>query len=189
MDIHLLLGHTHDFGVLFDFELLLPETEPQLLYHATDGSMLRDTPEIIYYDPPLHLNPGDTIRVTCGWDNTSGHDLSWPEEMCVAFMYYSPGQGFLICDTENTTPVLLGGGGGEGGCAQPDDVGNSKGVGRFCTEGGGECEGQEASFCIAGFSEENYCTVIFCEDDSVCGEDAACVSEGPGSACVPNQCR
>jgi len=188
LDIHLLLGHTHDYGVLFDFELLLPESEPQLLYHATDGPMLRDTPEIVYYDPPLHLNKGDKVRMTCRWDNTTGHDLTWPEEMCVAFMYYSPGEGFLICDTDSETPILLGGG-GEGGCAKPDDAGNNLGVGKYCTDGGGECEGQDANFCIAAFSDENYCTVILCQDDSVCGENATCITEGPGSACVPNHCQ
>ena len=188
LDIHLLLGHTHDHGVLFQFELLSDDGEPQLLYHAVDGPTLRDTPEINYYNPPLQLKPGDRVRMTCQWDNLTSHELTWPEEMCVAFMYYSPGEGFLICDSDDISPVLLGGGDSSAGCAKPEDIGNAKGVGKYCTESGDECSGQDANFCIAGFSDENYCTIIFCDNDEACGEGAACVAEGPGSACVPNHC-
>ena len=159
-----------------------------MLYHATDGPMLRDTPEIVYYDPPLALQKDDRVRMTCHWNNLTGHDLTWPEEMCVAFMYYSPGQGFLICDSEDQSPVRLGGD-SSAGCAEESDVGNALGVGRYCTADGGECAGQTANFCIAAFSEENYCTVILCDDDSACGEGASCVAEGPGSACVPTHCQ
>ncbi len=188
MSIHSLLGHTHDWGVLFEFEVEKQGQERELLYHATDGPTLRDTPEIIQYDPPLLLEPGDKVHIKCHWTNTTGHDLTWPEEMCVAFMYYSPGTGFMICDSGDVSPKILGGGDPTQGCAAETDLGNELGVGRFCTEGGTECEGQEANFCIAGFSSENYCTVILCESDDECGEGASCVAEGPGSACVPDKC-
>ena len=45
--------------------------------------------------------------MTCHWNNLTGHDLTWPEEMCVAFMYYSPGQGFLICDSEEDADIII----------------------------------------------------------------------------------
>lgn len=186
--LHTLLGHTHDWGVLFELELIRAGSEaPELLYHATDGPTLRDTPEVNVYAPALALEPGDAIRVTCRWDNTTGRPLGWPEEMCVAFMYYSPGEGFLICDSDDESPRLLDGG-GEGGCAQPGDEGNDLGVGRYCASAS-DCAGQTANFCIANFSAENYCTVILCQSDDECGEGASCVASGPGSACVPLACQ
>lgn len=187
--IHTLLGHTHDWGVLFELELLRGGEEPaELLYHATDGPTLRDTPDINFYEPALPLEPGDQLRMTCHWDNHTGHTLGWPEEMCVAFMYYSPGEGFLICNTNDETPKVLGGEPREDGCAQPGDTGNDLGVGRYCEETS-DCAGQTANFCIANFSSENYCTVILCQSDDECGEGATCVESGPGSACVPVACQ
>ena len=102
MDILLMLGHTHDFGVLFTLEFLR-EGPPELLYHATHGPTLRANPEILTFDEPLHLDPGDVLRMTCAWTNTTDHALGWPEEMCVGLMYYSPGRGYLICDTDDAT--------------------------------------------------------------------------------------
>ena len=108
-------------------------------------------------------------------------------------MYYSPGRGYLICDTEDTFPVAQGGDevASEGGCIAPGTEGNALGVGRYCTVGGGECEGTaEPTLCLAEFdAEATYCSVILCQDDAVCGEGASCVFEGAGSACVPLVCQ
>jgi len=193
MDILLMLGHTHDFGVLFTLEILRGGL-PEPVYHATHGPTLRDNPEILTFDEPLHLDPGDQVRMTCAWTNTSDHVLGWPEEMCVGLMYYSPGRGYLICDTDDLTPVVQSGGAPtdpEGGCVKPGDEGNALGVGRYCTAGGGECEDTaEPTLCLAEFeADATYCSVILCQDDSVCGDGATCVHEGPGSACVPAVCQ
>ena len=192
MDIHMMLGHTHDYGVLFEIEFIR-EGLAELQYHATHGPTLRDTPEILVFDEPLHLDEGDEIRVTCAWTNTTDAVLGWPEEMCVGLMYYSPGRGYLICDTDDELPVRQGGGepAGEEGCVGPGDEGNALGVGRYCTVGGGECDDTpEPTLCLAEFdSDAPYCSVILCQDDSVCGDGATCVFEGAGSACVPDVCR
>ena len=192
MAIHMMLGHTHDYGVLFDIEFIRGGV-PELQYHATHGPTLRDTPEILMFDDPLQLDAGDQVRVTCAWTNTTDHVLGWPEEMCVALMYYSPGQGYLICDTDDETPVAQDGGESdpEGGCIAPGTEGNDLGVGRYCTVGGGECDDTpEPTLCLAEFdADATYCSVILCQDDSVCGEGATCVFEGPGSACVPLACQ
>ncbi len=193
MDILLMLGHTHDFGVLFTLEFVR-EGIPELLYHATHGPTLRANPDILTFDQPLHLDPGDVIRMTCAWTNTTDHALGWPEEMCVGLMYYSPGRGYLMCDTNDETPVLQSGDeplDPEAGCVGPGDAGNALGVGRYCTVGGGECDDTaEPTLCLAEFQPEaTYSSVILCQDDAVCGEGASCVFEGPGSACVPTVCQ
>ena len=192
MELHMMLGHTHDYGVRFDLEVLR-EGLPELLYHATHGPTLRDTPDITMFDEPLRLEAGDVLRMTCGWTNTTDATLGWPEEMCVGLMYYSPGRGYLICDTEDTFPVVQDGGAPSDleGCVQPGEEGNALGVGRYCSVGGGECdETPEPTLCLAEFnSDAPYCSVILCQDDSVCGEGASCVFEGAGSACVPLACQ
>jgi len=188
ISLYLLLGHTHDYGVLFRTELLRDGEEPQELYFATDGPTLRDNPYIELFDPPLDLHVGDQLRITCQWTNTEDHALTWPEEMCVAFAYYSPAEGFLICDTQDETPQAIGGATGDG-CGVAGDLGNDVGVGLYCTPGGEECaDNGAANFCIANFSDHNYCTIILCSNDEQCGEGAHCASESAGSACVPDYC-
>jgi hypothetical protein len=189
MDMYMLLGHTHDYGVLFDFELLRDGEDPELLYHATDGPLLRDNPEIKFFDPPRQLKAGDTLRMTCQWTNTTDHSLAWPEEMCVGLMYYGPGDGWLTCANEDEHPKKLGGGGGDG-CADPSDAGNDIGVGKHCTANGSECDGNgQATICLAPFSDSsNFCSKLSCTEDSECGEGASCVQQSAGSACVPDKC-
>lgn len=191
MDIHMLLGHTHEYGTLFEFELLADGEEPELLYHAIDGRLLRNTPEIKIYDPPLRLEEGDSFRMICAWDNPNDYALTWPEEMCVALMYYGPGRGWLTCGAEDEYPSALGGDPEAQGCADPSDEGNEKGVGRFCTVDSSECaDNGEADSCLALFdAASNFCSFLGCTNDDECGEGAVCVDdEGPGSACVPEKC-
>jgi hypothetical protein len=80
---------------------------------------------------------------------------------------------------------------GETGCNGPCELGNSFGVGRYCTAGGGECAGSKAGFCTVDFNPTDlaFCTRP-CSDDSQCGEDATCRSEdGSGPmGCVPDFC-
>lgn len=189
MDIVLLIGHTHDFGVLYRLEHETAAGEKTELYYATDGPTLRDNPEVKVYEQPLRLSQGDKLHMTCQWNNDTAHPVGWPEEMCVAFTYYTPGNGWLICDTEDSSPRVLGGGDGDG-CKSPGDEGNELGVGTYCTIDGTECMGNgDANFCLTNFSSKNnYCSIILCTSDEQCGEGASCVEEGPGSACVLDEC-
>ena len=188
IDIHLLLGHTHDYGVLFELEVIKQGQQPWLQYQATDGPTLRDNPEIQTLTEPLSLTAGDKLRMTCEWDNPTDHALGWPEEMCVTFMFYTPGNGWMTCDTYDDEPQVAGSSGA--GCRVPGDTGNDQGVGTYCTADGDECaDNGAANFCLAAFSDaNNYCSVILCQSDDVCGEGASCVADGPGSACILNSC-
>lgn len=83
------------------------------------------------------------------------------------------------------------------GCNGECELGNSWGVGRYCSAGGGECAdtpNRLAPFCTLDFepdAELAMCTRP-CQDDSQCGENAICRSEtgdDEGSkGCVPMFC-
>lgn len=189
IDIYMLLGHTHDYGVLFEVYYHSPMLEhPRKLYHATDGPLLRDNPEIKYFDPPLPFKAGDEIEMRCVWENESDLPLGWPEEMCVALMYYGPGEGWMTCDEDDETPKLPSAGGE--GCVASNEQGNELGVGRACTASGGECSSNErATLCLATFdSRANFCSYLGCEQDEDCGVGAQCLEQGPATACVPLSC-
>jgi hypothetical protein len=78
-----------------------------------------------------------------------------------------------------------------GSCIQPGDKGNDKGVGEFCTPGGGECDKFAlAPFCLADVGQDQwFCTRIGCDAMTDCGQGAGClIVSGMGSACVPCKC-
>lgn len=75
-------------------------------------------------------------------------------------------------------------------CVVPGDEGNNLGVGEFCTPGGDECDDFNlAPACLANFGQDQwFCTRIGCDETTDCGEDAECLLDGAGSACVPCRC-
>jgi hypothetical protein len=79
----------------------------------------------------------------------------------------------------------------DSGCNGPCERGNSFGVGRYCTPGGGECADTQATFCTVDFNPTDlaFCTRP-CSDSSQCGEDATCRGDDGGGpmGCVPNFC-
>ena len=88
-----------------------------------------------------------------------------------------------------------GGGGGGAGCeplpdsicGQPCDVGNEKGVGKFCSSLD-DCAGTDATLCaILGDPNAHFCT-IFCsagDGEEVCGTGAICECGDGGGGCAP----
>ena len=191
MDLHLLLGHTHELGSLYTMELLREDQDPVLLYRATDGPLLRNNPELKIYEEALQVGPGDRLRMVCQWDNDRESGVGWPEEMCVGLFYYTPSTGFLSCNAGDPWPRLQGQEAGEDQvpCQPEGQQGNELGVGTACSVGGRECSGQKAGFCMTPFApEENYCTIIFCRTDAECGQGAYCQKTDAGSACVVDRC-
>ena len=91
-----------------------------------------------------------------------------------------------------------GGGGGGAGCeplpdsicGQPCDVGNEKGVGKFCSSLD-DCAGTDATLCaILGDPNAHFCT-IFCsagDGEEVCGTGAICECGDGGCGCTPSAC-
>ncbi|HEY2744537.1 MAG TPA: hypothetical protein VGL86_07935 [Polyangia bacterium] len=84
-------------------------------------------------------------------------------------------------------------------CGHPGDVGNSLGVGKFCTNQGPDCTGNGmATSCSALFngqtpsaSDTYFCSFQCHSTDpaGVCGENAACLCNSSNiCACIPTSC-
>jgi len=92
-------GHTHQYGT--DVTLwkgTAEETgEPIYDFEVYDW----DEPPVAFYDPPLEFSAGEGFRIQCSYVNTSGKSVGFGEsaneEMCFAWAYYYPAQGFQIC--------------------------------------------------------------------------------------------
>lgn len=107
LDVVTLLGHMHEEGKSYRLEIVDDQDQPlEVLYeHAWEPSFTSHPP-VDYWpaDAPLHLPKGTRLRQTCDWQNTTADPLIFPREMCLAFMYYFPDQGELVCDLEFPTP-------------------------------------------------------------------------------------
>ena len=84
-------------------------------------------------------------------------------------------------------------------CGHPGDVGNSLGVGKFCTNDGPDCTGNGmATTCSALFngqtpsSSDTYFCSFQCQSTDpagVCGENATCLCNSANiCACIPTVC-
>jgi hypothetical protein len=188
--LHSVQLHTHEHGVLMELIHTPAGGMPTTLFSETDGILMREGAAAKIFDPPFQLGADDVLQVRCAWDNPGGEPLTFPDEMCAAFMYYSPGEGFLLCDDDDTEPRVLGAGDPEGGCVEPGTPGNEQGIGRYCTADGGECQGTaNAPLCLATFdARANFCSRFGCEVDADCGPGAVCLDRNVATACVPVQC-
>ncbi len=189
ISIHSVQLHTHEHGVLMELYHTPAGGERTVVFSETDGLLMREGAAALLFDPPFVLSPDDRLAVECRWDNPGNEPLTFPDEMCAAFMYYSPGEGFLLCDDDDTEPGILGAGDDEG-CVAPGTPGNELGVGRHCTAEGNEClDNGAANLCLGIFdARANFCSIFGCADDAACGEGAVCVQQTAGSACVPAAC-
>jgi hypothetical protein len=100
VSLFFIAGHEHAAGTHFRIEQLDASSASTLLYD-------RDWLPEYEFNPPLHLfskdqpltiKTGQTVKVTCSWDNTAGATpLRFPVDMCVAWGFYFPGRGEIDC--------------------------------------------------------------------------------------------
>lgn len=160
-----LAGHTHRYGTLFQVRHERAGKEVEL-YNETNGWQLEtDAPSIATFPSggPLTFEKGDILRIRCEWENTSDHDIGFPEEMCGLSSKFYPGEGVKFCASAGTTENC-----GGGTCLD----------GQICCingVGGGECTTKE--LCETGWS---------CADQSDCNDtDICCQLPVVGTVCRP----
>jgi hypothetical protein len=69
------------------------------LYTAGDWMPdYRDSPPIdLYVQNPKPLHTGQVLRTTCAWNNTTDHELKFPEEMCATFGLVAGTKQPVVC--------------------------------------------------------------------------------------------
>jgi len=84
--IFALTTHTHQLGVEATLERV-GDGEPTLLHRSTNWA----EPPMDIFDPPLVLNSGEEIRLTCVYENTTdetvGFGTNFEDEMCFFWAY------------------------------------------------------------------------------------------------------
>jgi hypothetical protein len=100
MTIPWLLPHMHEWGKEFTLELLRAgEEEPFWDWSGDWFTNARNDFPVQQLDEFIELKAGDRIRTTCTWNNTESDTILWPQEMCVTFFPFFPGDGGLLaCD-------------------------------------------------------------------------------------------
>jgi hypothetical protein len=195
----ILAPHEHEFGNLVQAEVHRAGTGAvEMLLDVPFKPVYMSHPPYNDYgvDAPLVIAQGDSVRLTCGWANTTDNDLLFPREMCVLFAFSLEDDDAHCTDGvwDHTTaePASVGAGGGPpmGSCAQPGQPGNSHGVGTYCSPAGKQCKAfPQAPLCLADVGQDTWmCTRLGCKADSECGEAAHCHFDPGGSACVPDAC-
>ncbi len=102
LDVVLTLGHMHEDGRQYKLEIVDElGASMQTLRDDTWQPSFTSHPPVTYYPvtAPLRIPAGTRLRQTCDWDNTTSRTVLFPREMCLAFMYYFPGEGDdIVCD-------------------------------------------------------------------------------------------
>src|ERR1700691_5743798 len=62
------------------------------------------------------------------------------------------------------------------GCGDQGDSGNSDGVGKYCTQGGGQCLGTGAAICSADIQSGPGLCSKPCSTNADCGTGAVCMA-------------
>lgn len=98
LSLFFLAGHEHALGTYVKIEHHIGSSAKMLYDREWAEQYEFDPPlEVYSVQQPLVINPGDKIRIHCTWNNTSGRELRFPDEMCVAWGYYFPGHGEIDC--------------------------------------------------------------------------------------------
>lgn len=84
------LGHMHEFGshVSVDVTRAAGGTENMIDEQWTTSSATGDSGRKVFsIDEPYVIHKGDTVRLTCNWENTTSAAIAFPREMCIFFGY------------------------------------------------------------------------------------------------------
>lgn len=96
-DIVASMPHMHEIGSTFNHEVQRSDGTIDNIVNLTGWSFESQ----YFYDTPVHVNAGDTLRMTCGYDNTTsslvvaGEGTS--DEMCFDFMVVTPPSAQWLC--------------------------------------------------------------------------------------------
>jgi hypothetical protein len=99
MNVFTLSGHMHEWGTYAAISLGKSGNDMQLEWESDWSKDKVFSAPLNQYTTaePLVLEPGDKMHIDCNYDNTTGHDLPFPHEMCIAFAYAYPMVNQIDC--------------------------------------------------------------------------------------------
>jgi hypothetical protein len=105
LQIGLLLGHMHEWGIRFSLERVNADGTTEMLYDEPWEASYASHPPVARYglDHPLVLPAGTRLRQTCAWMNPETEPMVFPREMCVAYMVLFPSETgeMEFCEVES----------------------------------------------------------------------------------------
>ncbi len=138
----------------------------------------------------LTIAAGDTVKVTCGYDNHLDQIVTFGESTTDEMCFFI---GFATRATHQLAGCIAGAGSGgliPEGCGE--DPPNELGLGKACSKGGDECDG--GLLCTEDIEQTaglGVCIGFGCGSSSDCGEGGVCCSievSGGISLCLPPSC-
>ncbi len=87
--------HMHYYGASYSVDWLRQDGSVERILDVPEWEpIFRDVaPGVDFLNGEVVVQPGDSFRTTCTWDNQSGAEVTFPEEMCTTF-----GVGFPLPD-------------------------------------------------------------------------------------------
>lgn len=80
-----MIGHQHEWGTHVRAERMGPSAEVIFDHDYTPEMVSQPLTTDFALEQPFTFAPGDVVRMTCEWQNTSNAPLIFPREMCVLF--------------------------------------------------------------------------------------------------------
>src|SRR5262249_3728585 len=99
----IMLGHMHAYGTHYTLERVDAQGKVlETVYDKAWQELYMSHPPFITgtLDAPLDIPAGTIYRQTCQWNNTTPNPLVFPTEMCIAFGFYYPDNGWVYCDVQ-----------------------------------------------------------------------------------------
>lgn len=98
------LPHMHEWGTSYKIEVMGADGEMKYQTGGPWSEQFRNDFQVAELDEHMLLTPEDTIRTTCEWFNSESEVMLFPQEMCVTFFPFYPGDGSLwACDESGDT--------------------------------------------------------------------------------------
>lgn len=95
----MLVNHIHEWGLSIKTTLTVDGEERVLKDDQIWNSEWVTNPNYQRFtvEEPFIIPAGSTIKTHCNWNNTTGENLVYPEEMCIFTGYHSLGDTDVIC--------------------------------------------------------------------------------------------
>jgi hypothetical protein len=96
-----LLGHMHAYGAHYTLERVDAQGNTlETVYDQAWQPLYMTHPPLLTNTlaEPHDIVAGTIYRQTCSWNNLTTNPLVFPDEMCVAFGYYFPDNGWIDCN-------------------------------------------------------------------------------------------